>query len=138
MTIKKAIFFSLIGLLLGILVFGGIFFFTAFQKPASDKKEEKLYTYPIGELYANINESRRILKANITVETKNEKIHQELEKNKSKIINNVLELIRSKTEDELAGNTGQQQLRKEILEIIRSIVPKETITNVYFVEFIIQ
>ncbi len=138
MTIKKAIFFSLIGLVLGILVFGGIFFFTAFQKPASDKKEEKIYTYSIGELYANINESRRILKVNITVETKDEKIHQALDKSKSKIINNILELIRSKTEEDLAGNAGQQLLQKEILEIIQSIVPTEKITNVYFIEFIIQ
>lgn len=138
MTIKKAIFFSLIGLVLGILVFGGIFFFTAFQKPASDKKEEKIYTYSIGELYANINESRRILKVNITVETKDEKIHQALDKNKSKIINNILELIRSKTEEDLAGNAGQQLLQKEILEIIQSIGPTEKITNVYFIEFIIQ
>ncbi|HHY91207.1 MAG TPA: hypothetical protein GX503_06035 [Clostridiales bacterium] len=138
MTVKKAILFSLIGLVLGVLVFGGIFFFTAFHKPVADKKEEKIYTYSIGELYANVNESRRILKANIAVETKDEKIHEELDKNKSKIINNILELVRSKTEADLSGDTGQQQLRKEVLGIIHSIIPGETITNVYFVEFIIQ
>lgn len=78
------------------------------------------------------------MKVNITVETKDEKIHQALDKNKSKIINNILELIRSKTEEDLAGNAGQQLLQKEILEIIQSIVPTEKITNVYFIEFIIQ
>ena len=137
MTIKKAILFSLIGLVLGTIVFGGIFLITSIQKPVAEKKEET-YTYPIGELYANINQSRRILKANITAETNDDRIHTVLEKNRSKIINNILETIRSKTEEDLRGDKGQQLLQKEILEIIQSVVSSEKVTNVYFVEFIIQ
>ncbi len=137
MTIKKAILLSLLGLVLGAIVFGGVFFFTTFKKPASNNKVE-VYTYDMGELYANINKSRRILKANITVETTDKKIHQDLEEQKSKIINNILETTRSKTEEDLQGDKGQKLLQKEVLKIIQSSISSNKITNVYFTEFIIQ
>jgi flagellar FliL protein len=92
----------------------------------------------MGELYANVKDSRKILKVNMDIEILNEKLNESLDNKRAKITNNVLELLRSKDETQLSGDKGQQSLRKEILKSIKQVIPSDEILDVYFVEFIIQ
>ncbi|WZL74851.1 flagellar basal body-associated FliL family protein [Clostridiaceae bacterium 35-E11] len=138
MSTKKVILYSVIGFIVTVLVTGSVFYFVTYRKPQQDVKEVKTFTYSIGELYANLKESRKILKVNIDVETTDEKISNQLTNKNSQIVNNILEVLRSKDESQLSGEKGQQSLREEILKAIKVVVPSDNITDVYFVEFIIQ
>lgn len=138
MTVKKIFLFSIVGFLVTAIVFGGVFYFAVYKTPEKAVKEIKTYSFPIGELYSNVKDSRRILKANIVVEVTDEKIIEKLNENKSKITNNIIELLRSKDENNLSGDKGQQALRAEILKSIQQVIHSDQITNVYFVEFIVQ
>ena len=138
MAVKKVILFSIIGFIVTAAVFGGVFYVATKKNPEQAVKEVKTYNYSIGELYGNIKDSRRILKANINFEITDEKLTGKLEAKKPKIRNDILELIRSKDESQLTEDKGQQMLRNEILKSVKQMMATEKITNVYFVEFIIQ
>lgn len=138
MSTKKVLLYSVIGFMVTALVIGSVFYFATYKKTQQSTKEIKTFTYSIGELYANLKESRKILKVNIDVETTNEKINDQLNDKSSEVVNNILEVLRSKDESQLSGDKGQQSLRKEILKTIKGVVPSDNITDVYFVEFIIQ
>lgn len=138
MTIKKVILLSVIGFIVTGAVFAGAFYIATNRSTEAAVKEVKTFDYAIGELYGNINESRKILKVNISLEITDEKLSDRLEAKKPKMRNDILELIRSKNESELAGDKGQQMLRSEILESVKQMMATEKITNVYFIEFIIQ
>ncbi|QXM06141.1 flagellar basal body-associated FliL family protein [Crassaminicella indica] len=138
MTTKKVILFSIIGFLITAVVVGTAFYMATNKKADTQPKELKTYTYSIGELYANVKDSRKILKVNMDIEMLNEKLSERLDNKRSKITNNILELLRSKDETQLSGDKGQQSLRQEILKSIKKVVPSDEILDVYFVEFIIQ
>lgn len=138
MTVKKVVLYSIIGFILTAVVIGTTFYFAAQKKVNQKPKETTTYTYSIGELYANVKDSRKILKVNLDVEIKNEKLTEKLNNKRSKITNNILELLRSKNEAQLSGDEGQQELRKEMLKSIKLVIPSEDIMDVYFIEFIIQ
>ncbi len=138
MTAKKVMLFSIVGFLVTAIIFGGVFYFAVYKAPEKTVKEVKTFSFPIGELYSNVKDSRKIMKTNMVVETVDEKIIEKIESNKSKMTNSILEVLRSKDESSLAGDKGQQALRTEVLKAIKQIVDSEKITNVYFVEFIVQ
>ncbi len=138
MTLKKIIFLSLIGLLAVTLLISGIFFFVINKDPNNDESVKEYHIYKINELYTNIKDSKNILKVNITIEYNNKELYGILEKNKDKITNDILELLRSKTFEDFSGKTGQQTARNNILSLIKEIINSEEVSNVYFTEFIIQ
>ncbi len=138
MTVKKVVLFSIIGFIITASIFASVFYFAANDNPEKKVKEIKTFTYSIGGLYSNLKDSKKILKINIVLETTDEKINEKIDAKKSKLNNNILELLRSKTEAELVGDIGQQSLRKEVLGLTKAIFPSDKINNVYFIEFIIQ
>ena len=54
------------------------------------------------------------------------------------IRNNINEIVRNKTEEELKGKDGQVNLQKEIKENLVDVFNDESIINIYFNEFVIQ
>ncbi len=138
MTVKKVFLFSIIGLIVTAVVFTGVFYFATNRSNEETIKEIETFTYSFGELYSNLKDSKKILKINIVLETTDEKLLEKVESEKFKINNNILELLRSKTESDLAGDVGQQNLRKEVLNLTKSILPSDKVNDVYFIEFIIQ
>ncbi|MBS3994163.1 MAG: flagellar basal body-associated FliL family protein [Alkaliphilus sp.] len=138
MTIKKVFLFSIIGFIIIALIAGGIFYFTVYRKSEPVAEEVITFTYSLGELYSNLKDSNRILKINIVLEITDEKFIENLDSERSKITNHILELLRSKNESQLSGNSGQENLRNEILKLVNSLLPSEKINDVFFVEFITQ
>lgn len=138
MTVKKVLLFSLIGLVIAAIVIGGIMFFVLRSKDNKANKKIEYYQYTLSELYTNIKDSNRILKANITIEYTDENLQDILDKNKAKITNDILEYFRGKTFEELSGQNGQQNSRDGILSKVKEITTGDDISNVYFTEFIIQ
>ncbi|WP_053957430.1 flagellar basal body-associated FliL family protein [Inediibacterium massiliense] len=140
MTTKKIILFSVIGFVLTAVVMGATFYFATHQKGAQQAQVQpmKTYTYSIGEMYANVKDSRKVLKVNIEVEMINEKLKETLDEKRPKMTNAILELLRDKTEEDLSGEKGQKALRQEVLKSIKQVVPSDEIMDVFFVEFIVQ
>lgn len=139
MTVKKVFIYSIVGFIITVIIFTSVFYFASIKNEEADKEVQlETFTYSFGELYSNLKDSKRILKISIVLETFDEKLTKKLDSQKFKINNNILELLRSKTEEDLAGDVGQKSLRKEVLDSIKSILPSDKVSDVYFIEFIIQ
>lgn len=138
MSLKKVLILSLIGLVVLALIFSVVFFLVLNKKDDAKNKKVEYFEFKLDEMYTNIRESKNILKINITIEYTDEKMVETLNKSKSRISNDVLEILRNKTLEELSGKDGQQKARKDIQSKIVEIVETNAISNVYFTEFIIQ
>jgi len=137
MTLKKILSLSLLGLVVaGLLI--SVFFFFVINRDSTDELNNEIFLYEFNELYTNIKDSKNILKASITIEYNNESLLESLDKNKAKITNDILELLRNKNLEDLSGKSGQQTARNDILHLVKQIINSEDITNIYFTEFIFQ
>ncbi|MCG8539810.1 MAG: flagellar basal body-associated FliL family protein [Clostridia bacterium] len=136
MTVKKVVLLSLVGLLVLVLIFSLVFLLISRNNGGREKVE--YYEFKLEEMYTNIKESDSILKINITVEYTDSELIETLNKSKAKISNDVLELLRSKTLEELSGKEGQQSTRKDVQQKIIEIAESSDVSNIYFTEFIIQ
>ncbi len=122
-----------------LAVIGAGAFFMVMNK--SDEPEPVVYIeYELGELYTNIADESKILKFNVVIEYTDETLLDALTQNKTKITNNIYEIFRRKTYDQTQSPSFQERTREEIKEMIIETLESdaETITNVYFLQFIIQ
>ncbi len=117
------------GVVVGVLLLGN-----SEKKP----KEVKTYFLSLGEIYSNVKDSKKIVKVKFTIETTNEKSIDKLSGKSFIILDEVNKIIRNTTEDELQGMEGQTKLQDSILERLVELFENESITNVYFDEFITQ
>jgi len=133
---KKIIIIGVAALVLLAVIGIVIFMFVL-----SPKEKAVVYTeFNIGELYTNIQDEGKILKCDISIEYTNEEMLTKFTANKSKIINNIYEIFRTKSYESLSKSNGQERVREEIRDMIIETLESdgETITNVYFLAFIIQ
>ncbi|MBN2897928.1 MAG: flagellar basal body-associated FliL family protein [Clostridia bacterium] len=96
--------------------------------------------YEFGEMYTNIADEGKILKFSMVVEFTNPEILDKITASRSEIVNNVYELFRTKSYETLNKSNGQQRVRDEIRDMLIEMLESdgETITNVYFLQFITQ
>lgn len=136
---KKMIIIGAAALVL-ILVVVTVLFLFVFNK--EDKPKEVILTeFALGELYTNIADEGKILKISINIEhASDEELLAKLTANKSKIINNINAICRSKSFEDLGKKNSQERLAEEIREMVIEVTEsdEEAITNVYFLVFIIQ
>lgn len=122
-----------------LAVIGAAVFFLVINK--SDEPEPVVYIeYEVGEMYTNLADEKKILKFNMVIEYTDEALADAIGQNKTKIVNNVYEIFRRKTYEQTQSPSFQERSREEIREMIIEILESdaETITNVYFLQFIIQ
>jgi len=101
-------------------------------------KKVKTYSLDLDDMYCNVKDSNKIVKVNVTVETNSESTLETLNNKAYLIRDSINQIIRNKSEDELKGKEGQLNLQKEIKETLVQIFNDETITNVYFNDFVMQ
>jgi len=133
---KKMIIIGVSVLVLLIII--GVVLFMFVLNP---KETPIVYSeFEVGELYTNIGDEGYILKFNMVIEYTSEEALTEITSNKSKIINAVYEMFRTKSFETLNKTNGQQRVRDEIRDMVIETLETdgETITNVYFLQFIIQ
>ena len=134
---KKIIIIA--GAVVTLLVVGIVLFLFVFS--GSDEPEPIVYTeYELGEMYTNIADERKILKFNAVIEYTDEEIATEIQTHHTEIVNNIYEVFRRKTYEQTQSASFQERTREEIRELVIEILETdaETITNVYFLQFIIQ
>lgn len=136
---KKMIIIG-VAVLVVLSIVGVVLFMFVFNK--EDKPKEVVLTeFVLGEMYTNIADPGKILKISINVEhAQDEELLAKLTANKSKIINNINAICRSKTYEDLGKKNAQERLAEEMREMIIEVTEsdEESITNVYFLVFIIQ
>ena len=130
----------IIAVVLVVLVGGGI---AAFMVLGNKEPAEPVIVYQefqMEEMYTNIKDPGKILKFQVSVEYTNAELAAEFEKNKSKLVNNIYEYFRNTEYDTLNKSNGQERAREDIRDIVVETmgVDAESITNVYFIQFIIQ
>lgn len=136
---KKPLLFAIIGLVL-IVIIGVVLFFFVFNKSEEKEKPVEYLEYALGERYTNIKAEKAILKFSLIIQYTDEELTPMFDQNKTKITNDVLQYFRTKTPEQLNAANGQERAREDILEIILESLGSdtETITNIFFNEFIIQ
>ncbi len=145
---KKKLFILLIFLVI-LLAGGGIAYFFLFGKKEEKKEEQKprLAEQEIGIMYklepafiVNLADPEATVYAriSITLELANQEVLQEVQKKEPVIRDAIIEIVSSKTSEDLRKPEGREQLKMEILKRINTILTKGGVRNVYFTEFVIQ
>ena len=141
---KKVILFVIPFLL--ILLGGGAAYFFLLNK---SKKEEKPKVAPpeVGVMYklepafiVNLADPEITVYArvSITLELANQKVLLEVQKREPIIRDAIIEVISSKTSNDLRTPEGRERLKLELLKRINTILTKGGVRNLYFTEFVIQ
>lgn len=109
----------------------------------SENREEPVIVYKeyeLGEMYSNIATDNKIAKFNVIIEYTKPEVLTLIKNKKTKIMNNIYEIFRTERFENIQKPIGQSRLREEIRQMIIKATnsDQETITNVYFNEFIIQ
>lgn len=123
------IIFSSIGIIFGIRMY---------DNSKTQEKPIETYNLTLDDMYCDIKDSKSIIKINVTVETYSERSLETLENRMYLIRNNINEIVRNKTVEELKGKDGQVNLQNEIKENLVNVFKDEAIANVYFNQFVIQ
>ncbi|MBZ2173866.1 flagellar basal body-associated FliL family protein [Schnuerera sp. xch1] len=125
------IIFAIVGIVLGIAVYrnndNNVF-----------KSQSETYSLTLEDMYCNVNDSKRILKVKVTIETDDEKALEVLDRKRFLIRDDINKIIRDKTEEDLNGTDGQVKLQDEIEESLIDLFNDEIISNIYFNDFIMQ
>ena len=109
-----------------------------------EPKEEPLvyYEYTFDEEYSNLADeaSKKIVKYVVTIEYTSEDMTAVFDKNKTKIRNNIDEIMRATTSEEIEKTNGKQRLRDRIKDMVIEVLEsdEEVITNIYLQPFVIQ
>ncbi len=104
------------------------------------KKEKILPQIQLDPFIVNLADknARRYLKLTVALEMSNEKLKDEIEKRKAEIRDRITTLLRLKTASELSTYDGTIALKTEIMNRLNAILITGRVTNVFFVDFVIQ
>lgn len=130
-----AILIVLIILLTAIGIFLGI---NLYSKNETTEELKEVFALTLDDMYCDLKDGKGIVKLNVTIETHSEETLDNLEKKIYLIRNNINEIVRNKTQEELKGKDGQVNLQKEIKDNLVQVFEDDRIANVYFNQFVIQ
>lgn len=138
---NKNIILIVILIVVIIVAIGGVAIGFTFYKNNNNNAEPKevdTFNLTLEDMYCNIKDSKKIVKVRVTVETNNERTLELLKGNQFLIRDDINKIIRNKEEENLEGEEGQVLLQKQIKDSLVDLFDKETVTNVYFNDLIIQ
>jgi flagellar FliL protein len=97
-------------------------------------------TYPMETFIVNLQDpsGRRYLKLQIVLELDNENLKQEIDHRMPQFKDGIISLLSSKTVTDINAIEGKMQLRAELTAMFNQYLKSGKITNVFFMDFIIQ
>lgn len=138
MDFKKMILFALIGFLISGAFFGTILYFTVFNSPRQVTKPLQTYEYNIGNFSTNLGHQRNFFKGEIVIETINKNVFENFIEKDTELKDQIIKVLISKEPDDILNPEGQQNLKQELIEKISEIMASDEITNLYFIDYIVQ
>jgi flagellar FliL protein len=138
-----------------ILGGGGFFFLRSGPKAKTPEQTMELAALPeaeknevgdIGPIYSldtfivNLIDpyGKKYLKVRMDLEMDQEKLKQEVDRRMPQFKDTILTLLSSKTFEDINTFEGKIQLRSEIMQMLNQFLKTGSITNIYFIEFIVQ
>ncbi|HEX28597.1 TPA: flagellar basal body-associated FliL family protein [Candidatus Poribacteria bacterium] len=102
--------------------------------------EENGVLYEFGDVIANPaqTEGTRFLKVTIYLELRKGEYQKIVDKYKPKLQDVTLQILSSKTVEELEDVSKRGDLRKEITDAMNSVLGRKVVLKVFFTEFVIQ
>lgn len=136
---KKIIIIAGVALVLVVSIAVALYFFVFNKKDPADEPVVTL-EFELDEMYSNIADPGKILKSKIVIQYTDEKLLDKLTTTKTRIVNDINQLYRTKTLEQLSATNGQERLRSDILELVQEILEAdaEQVTDVLFLDFIVQ
>ena len=151
---NKLLLIVIIVLLLLLLVIGGLVAYFLLsgndeeeQPPQKIEKKHKVDSmteigpiYPLDPFIVNLvsANANRYLKCKIDLELDSPELQQEIDKKLPAIRDLIIQILSSKSVEEIQTAKGKQKLKEEIKRKINEILTTGEIRNVYFTEFVIQ
>ena len=154
---NKLLLIVIIILLLLLLVIGGLVAYFLLsnnenqqQNPQEQKKVEKKHKvqemseigpiYPLDPFVVNLvsPNADRYLKCKIDLELDSPDLQKEVDKKLPAIRDLIIQILSSKSVEEIQTAKGKEKLKEEIKRKINEILTTGEIKNVYFTEFVIQ
>lgn len=138
MNLKKISLYVLIGFVISGIFFGALFYFMNNRQPREVVVNYKTYEYNIGEFSTNLGSTRSYFKGTIMLETTDKNLITKLEEKNAEIRDGIITTLIGKKADEILEPNGQLELKNEISKVVADIVNSDKVTNIYFVDYIIQ
>lgn len=151
---KKSPLLLIIGIGAGMLiaaVVAAVIVFKVLMAPPDETKEDtkdqagkeiyfgKLFSFdePIIVNLAG-TAGQRYLKVSIQYEVSDDKVIEELKQRKPLMLDLLINILSSKSIDDVANTVGRNRLRREIIDKSNAEILSGKVINVYFTEFVIQ
>ena len=137
---NKKMLIIIVAVVLLVVVGAGVAVFMLTRPP----KVEPLvyYEYVFDEEYSNLADeaSKKIVKYQVTIEYTDVEMLAVFDQNKTKIRNNIDEIMRATTAEDIEKTNGKQRLRDRIKDMVIEVLEsdEEVITNIYLQPFVIQ
>jgi len=152
---SKLLLIVIIILLLLLLVIGGVVAYFLLSNNNTDQQQpqqkiEKKHKvsdlasigpiYPLDPFTVNLLSANadRYLKCKIDLELDSPDLQKEIDKKLPAIRDMIIQILSSKTVEEIQTAKGKEKLKEEIKRKINSILTTGQIRNVYFTQFVIQ
>ena len=153
---NKLLLIVIIVLLLLLLIIGGLVAYFLLsgnnnqQNPQEQQKVEKKHKvssmaevgpiYPLDPFIVNLvsPNADRYLKCKIDLELSNQEVQKEIDKKLPAIRDLIIQILSSKTVEEIQTAKGKEKLKEEIKRKINQLLTTGEVKNVYFTEFVIQ
>jgi len=138
---KKPLIVILVILVLAVAA-GGVYYKLAIVDKAANSSAEaepKVYTYALDDSFiTNVKDSRKLFKTTIILVSDADNLKDTLDANQYIIRDTILFILRDLTEEEICSDTIQDTLRKEIPDALNQALKIDSITSVYFGDFVMQ
>ena len=98
-------------------------------------------TYDVGEFTLNLTSTTnqmRFIRTQIVLEASDAKAVADLEARAPQIRDQLITLLRSRTLDELSSEAGMELLRLDIIKAMNVLVSRGEVTDVFFIDLILQ
>ncbi len=147
MTRKKLIIFIIIPLIfvsvgaVSFVVWNKTSFFSSQTEKVPENNSEVIRSvYSLDTFIVNLADKggRRFLRVTMDLELKDESLAGEIDKRLSQIRDSILMIIPTKRFEDINSVEGKIALSDEIMTKLNSFLKDGSITNIYFVEFVIQ
>ncbi len=133
---KKIVIFSIIGVLISALVFGGVAYFMVFSKGSTEKKE--IINYEVGEFSTNLSDTRHFFKGKIIIGITNKKEIKTLDEKKVALRDEVLSILIQQKPEDMVSVEGMSSIKKELKRNIGENLEIKSIEEIYFTDYIVQ
>ncbi|WP_457560161.1 flagellar basal body-associated protein FliL [Caminibacter sp.] len=153
---SKLLLIVIIILLLLLLVIGGLvayFLLSGNDNPDQPQQQQKIEKkhkvdqmteigpiYPLDQFIVNLvsNNADRYLKCKIDLELDSPDLQKEIDKKLPAIRDAIIQILSSKTVEEIQTAKGKEKLKEEIKRKLNEMLTTGEIRHVYFTEFVIQ